>query len=263
MRQGKFFVYIFFFTMLAGISGCRRELVNFQEMAPEEQFLYAKKFFDKKDYYNAKLQFTRVVMNNSGNPIIEKAQFYLGESYFYNEEYILAIEEFKKLVSSMPQSELADDAVFKIARSYDELSPKYALDQEYTNKAISQYQLFLEEYPNSEFAVEARRRLHALRNRLGMKEFKVGELYRKMGYQRAALISYQTVIDEFYDTDMIDDALYRKGECHISMGDLEDAEKTFQELLTKFPESKYREKAESRLRSIQEELSKYTIKEEK
>jgi len=34
---------------LAVAAGCNKEVVNFQEKTPEEQFTYAKKFFDKKD----------------------------------------------------------------------------------------------------------------------------------------------------------------------------------------------------------------------
>ncbi|MBN2417457.1 outer membrane protein assembly factor BamD [bacterium] len=245
--------------LAAAAASCRREIVSFRDMSPQDQFAHAKTFYDKKDYYRAKQQFTRVMMNNPGDPVIEGTQFYLAESYFYSDEFILAIEEYQKLINSMPQSEFVDDAEYKIALCYYRLSPKYSLDQEYTAKAVSQLQYFLDEYPLSEFVGEAREKLRECRNKLGMKEFKTGELYKKMGYPRAALISFKSVIDNYYDTDVVDDALFMMGECQLLMGNLEDAELAYQRLLDDFPASHFREKAGEKLQKIREELSRYQI----
>lgn len=256
----KFAILAVVSILAVAASSCRREIVSFREMSPQDQFAYAKTFFDKRDYYKAKTQFTRVMMNNPGDPVIEPTQFYLAESYFNSEEFILAIEEYQKLINSMPQSQFVDDAEYKIALSYYRLSPKYSLDQEYTKKAVTQLQYFLDEYPTSEFDGPAREKLHECRNKLGMKEFKTGELYKRMGYPRAALISFRTVIEDYYDTDVVDDALYLMGECQIQMGNLEDAEMALQRLLKDFPDSRFREKAGEKLQDIQEELARYQIR---
>ena len=121
---------LFFLTLFSSIFiHCGKQVVNMKELTPEAQFEAAKRLFDKKDYYKAKMQLTVVVLNNPGHSIIEQAQFYLAESHFYLKEYIQAIAEYEKLIRSMPQSPYVDDARYKVGLSYFELSPGYALDQ--------------------------------------------------------------------------------------------------------------------------------------
>jgi len=249
---------LIFTTLLS--TACKKEIVSFKEKSAQEQFEYAKKFFDKKDYYRAKNQFTRVLLNNQGNSIVEPTQFYLAESYFNSKEYILAIEEYRKLVNSMPQSEYVDDANYKIALCFYKLSPKYSLDQDYTVKAIDQLQIFLEDYPDSDFTEKARFKLLECRNKLGLKEFKTGELYRRMGYHRAALLSFKNVLENYQDTEYVDDALFFIGSSQMIMGNFEDAEISFTRLITEYKNSEYVEKAEIQLKEIKNRLSKYKVK---
>ena len=254
------FIYLMVVIMfiLASFFGCNKEVVNVGTMTPDEQFVYAKTKFDKKDYTKAKMHFLLVVMNNPGNIIIEKAQFYLAESYFYLKEYILAVEEYEKLIRSLPQSPFVDNARYKIGFCYYKLSPGYTLDQEYTYKAISQFQYFLEEFPDSELKPEVERLLVECRNKLAKKRFKTGELYRKMGYYKAAIISFDALIETFYDTEFADDSLFWKGKCHYKMGQLSEAEKSFEDLISKYKQSKWINKAEKELEDIKKKKEKVT-----
>ena len=241
--------------------GCHRERVNLSQMTPEQQFDYAKQIFDKKDYYKAKMQFTIIVLNNPGHQIIEKAQFYLAESHYYEKEYLLAAEEYEKLIRSLPRSPFVDDARYKIGMCYYKMAPKYALDQEYTYKAISQFQLFLEEFPDSDFRPEVEKQLAVSVNKLARKEFMTGELYRKMSAYPAALISFNAVLERYYDTQYADDALYWKGECHRKLREWDEAEKAFKDLMDKHVQSNWVGKAEGKLKDIQRERERQKRKE--
>jgi len=208
--------------------------------------------FNKGDFYKAKLEFTIIVLNNPGHRIIEEAQFYLAESHFNLKEYILAIEEYDKLIRSMPRSEFVDDARYKIGMSYYKLAPGYALDQEYTYKAVTQFQLFLEEYPDSDLRSTVEDMLETCRNKLAKKEYKTGELYRKMSLFESAIISFDVVLEQFYDTEYADDALYWKGECHRHMGEWDEAEQTFNDLITNHTQSALVSKAMNKLETVKE-----------
>ena len=134
------------------------------------------------------------------------------------------------------------------------------MDRAYTVQAIDQLQIFLEDHPGSDLADKARAKLHECRNRRGLKEFKTGELYRKMGYPRSALMSFKYVLENYSDTDYVDDALFLLGDSHLVMGNLEDAEIAFQKLVADYSESKYVEKSKVNLKKIQYELSKYQVR---
>ncbi len=228
-------------------TGCGSSRVNLPSMPPEEQLLTAMKTFQKKDYYQAKNQFTIVVLNNRGHRIIEEAQFYLGECHYHLKEYILAIAEYEKLIRTLPRSEFVDDARYKIGMCYYKLAPNYALDQEYTIKAISEFQQFLIEYPESELLEVVEERMHECQEKLARKAYKAGELYRKMGYYKSAIISYELMLNEYPESKYVDDAMFFKGECHRLMSEDDEAEKLYQNLVRIFPESEWKERALARI----------------
>lgn len=221
-----------------------------QGSGAQAQLAYAKAVFDRKDYYKAKNLFTILVLNNPTGEIFETAQFYLAECHYGLKEYVEAVAEYEKLIRSMPQSNFVDDAYYKIGMCYFKLSPGYALDQEYTRKAMAQFQGFIEEFPNSELRPEAEKRLQECRNKLAKKEFKTGELYYKMGYYKAAIMCFQQFLEEYHDTDYADDGLFWKGEAHRKLGEIEAAELVYRALLARYPTSPYKSKAEARLAKL-------------
>ena len=257
IKKGTILSAFFFLALFSSIFfHCSKQTVNMKEITPEAQFEAAKRLFDKKDYYKAKMQLTVVVLNNPGHSIIEQAQFYLAESHFYLKEYIQAIAEYEKLIRSMPQSPYVDDARYKVGLSYFELSPGYALDQEYTQKAITQFQLFLEEFPDSDVRGEVEKKLQEARNKLAKKEYKTGELYRKMGYWNASALSYQAVISDYYDTKFAEDAYYWMAECHAKLMEWDQAIEDYTALIDKYPNSVWIESAQRKIRSIQQKIEK-------
>lgn len=248
--------------IIAVFAGCGSKRVNLRTLPPEEQFDYAKKFYDKKDYFKAKTEFTAVVMNNRGNRIAEAAQFYLAESHYNLKEYILAIAEYERLIRTMPKSQYVDDASYKIGMAYYELAPGYALDQEYTLKAISQFEQFLLEYPDSDLKDEVIEKWNVCKDKLAKKEFKAGEQYRKMGYFKAAIISFDAVIMEYPECDYVDDALYWKAECNRLMDNLDEAESNFGILIRHHSESEWVDNARDRIKAIEAQREKEESKSE-
>ena len=244
---------ILFVLLIQMLAGCGSSSVNLPNLPPEEQLLTAMKTFQKKDYYQAKNQFTIVVLNNRGHRIIEEAQFYLGECHYYLKEYILAIAEYEKLIRTLPRSEFVDDARYKIGMCYYKLAPNYALDQEYTIKAIAEFQQFISEYPESELLETVESRLNECQEKLAKKAYKTGEQYRKMGYYNSAIISYDLMMNEYPDSKYVDDAMYFKGECHRLMSENAEAEKLYQNLIRIYPDSEWKDKAWARIEQLRKQ----------
>jgi outer membrane protein assembly factor BamD len=229
---------------------CGKDIIKMGEVTPEDQLAAAMRIYNKKDYYKAKMQFAVLVLNNPGKSIIEHAQFYLAECHFQIKEYLLAISEYEKLIKSLPQSSFVDDARYKIGLSYEKLSPGYGLDQEYTQKAISQYQQFVDDYPNSELISTVEQHLGSCQDKLAKKEFKTGELYRKMGYNAAAIISFDAVLDKYSNSQYVDDALFWKGECLRRAKSPQEAINTYQLLLKRFPDGEFAAKARTQIKEL-------------
>ncbi len=239
-RANSFIVVLLLAAMAFSACGGGR---NIKRMTLKDRIKYAMELFKDGKYLTAKTQFQIIVLNNPGSSIVDMAQFYLAESYFNLKEYITAAAEYEKLLNLYPRSPYVDDAQYKLGLSYFKLSPKADLDQKYTYKAIDEFQRFLEEYPESEYVSEVTKMLQKCREKLAKKEFISGNLYRKMGYHRSAIIVFDEILSRYYDTSYAEDAYYWKAYCLTKIGKYTEARDNIQALLSKYPKTEYREKA--------------------
>lgn len=203
-------LYLVLLLSLTVISGCGSSGSDISTDDPDKAFQTAKKNYDKKDYLQAIDDLTLIKVKFAGTGISDKSQYYLGMSYLQREEYLLAAYEFEYLIKNYTTSSFATDARFQLAMCYYGLSPKYALDQTYTNFAINEFKNFLELYPTDKNAPVAEAKIKELRNKLALKLLESAELYNKMENYKAATYYFESIVSDYYDTDFADDALYGK-----------------------------------------------------
>ena len=231
------------------VSSCGRHKIK-PNISAEERMQVAEKMFNDKDYLDARTQFRIIILNSPGGSLSDKAQYYYAECHYKLKEYILAIAEYEKLVRRYSNSEYVDDAQYKIGLSNYKLSPKSALDQTSTEKAIEEFQKFLEDYPNSPLVPKVNEYMRKCRDKLAEKKFKAGESYRKRALYRSALVYYDYVLNNYYDTKFAEKSLWEKAECYRRLSDLEQAEKFYKLYLDKYPKSSKAEKIKELLSSI-------------
>jgi len=207
-----------------------------------QYYQYAKKLFNDEDYFDAVNHFTVVVLRYAGSNVADSAQYYLAESHYKMEEYLVAASEYEKLINNMSRSPLVPKAQFQLAESYYHLSPRAALDQTYTYKAIRAYQNFIEDNPTNKLKPKAEKRIAELRDKLAKKVWLSAEIYRKMRKFRAALIYYDEVLEKYYDTSWADDAQYGKILVHLEQEDYLSASKDIEKFEAQFPLSKLKNK---------------------
>lgn len=245
-------VILFFFIALNLMNcGGRR---NIARMPTEERFAYAKELYEKGKYFDAKTQFQILILNNPGSSIVDEAQYYFADCYFHQNEFITAAAEFEKLISLYPRSDFVDDAQYKVCLSYYELSPKASLDQKYTFSAIDALQQLLEEHPQSDYIPDATQKLQDLRSKLAKKEYNAGDQYRRFGYFESAIISFDEVLRIYFDTKYAGDAYYWKAYCQFRIGNYDEAKLTLQTLLSKFPNTSYKQRIKELTTSIENSI---------
>lgn len=203
----------------------------------QDRFRYGMQLYRSEDYLEAVKQFDLIRLQYPGSTIADSAQFYSGMSRFKREEYQLAVFDFQLVIRNHPDSPLTPDAYYMIAKSYVKLSPPVDLDQNFTLKALDALQTFMELYPSHEKVAEARKDYQLLYRKLAQKEFNTGVLYRKLGYFRAALVYFNTVIDRYYSTDLVDDAMVEKIEILVQKKRYTEARTAIREFMRKYPDS--------------------------
>ena len=223
----KYYKYIIFIT-LSLFWGCASFQPK-QEKDIEVEFERAKIFLDNKKYLRAQDEFKNLVIRGAHTDLGDDAQFYLAESYYLNKEYLLAIAEYDRLIRRMGFSPYVEKARWRVCQSYVKESPKYYKDQTNTEKALSKLQDLLDDYSNTEYREEAKGLIDELRNKLARKEYATGVLYIKMEEYQSAIMAFEGLIDNYYDTDILEKGHVGIIRCYSKMKKKKKAEQYFAE----------------------------------
>jgi outer membrane protein assembly factor BamD len=168
----------------------------------------------------------------------------MAECRFLREEYILAAFEYDVLIRTMPSSNLVSRARFREATCYYELSPNPILDQNYSRKAIDEYQAFLEYHPTDTLVSSAEQRINELNTKLAQKDFENGMTYMHMEYYKAAAYYFDVVLDKYHDTKYAEPALFKKAEALCNRKKYSEAKETLEKFKEKYPMSELKSDAD-------------------
>ncbi|MCK6543862.1 outer membrane protein assembly factor BamD [bacterium] len=215
-------------------TGCSKKDVT-QYMTSREHFEYAMKFFNKKNWTSAQEQFSLITYKYSGSDIADDAQFYLAESYYRQKDWVSASSEFERMVSSYPKSEFIEKSMYQLALCYIELSPGFALDQKFTYQAQNAIQNFIDLFPRSELRTEMDKHYKSVKDKLARKHFESAQIYRKISEFEAAIVYYDQVITDYYDSPYAMQAKYWKGYCNYKIEEFQKAQILLKKFIDEYP----------------------------
>ncbi len=241
----------FLITITAAVifSGCAAN-IDTTNLSADEHLQYAMNLYNDEDYLKSINEFQAILLQFPGNQITDDAQFYLGMSYFKSEQYLLGAYEFSKLIKDIPASEFVAESQFMLAESYYRLSPPYQLDQSYTQKAIDEFQAFIDFFPTNKKVAEAEKKIDEMNTKLAEKEYMNGVIYEKMEYYTAAVKYYTNVIEKFHDTKFAPKAMYRKINVLIDQKNFNQAVKTANMFLSRYPTDENTKEIEQLVQSL-------------
>ncbi len=220
----------------------------------EERFRTAMAMLDDEDYLHAINEFTIITLQHQGSAYADSAQFFLAECRFRRGEYLVAATEYGYLKRSYPASPLVPEAQYKLALSYYNLSPPSMLDQQYTRKAIDEFQAFVEYYPSSVRAEEASAKIKEMNTRLARKTYETARLYETMEYYKSSTYYFDDIIEKYHDTEFAPLAYLGKVEVLITRKKYEDARTALQKFYDRFPNSVLQSRADKLKETINKEL---------
>lgn len=220
----------------------------------EVAFEKAMNQFENENYSEAARAFDIVISIGRGTDIGQDSQFYLAESYFRQRRYLLSASEFSRYVQFHPTSPRRETAEFKEALSYYHLSPRFKLDQTYTQRAIERFRLFNDRYPSSEHFTEAVTYIEELRGKLARRDYNAAEFYMRTGRYNSAAIYFGLVIDNFPESTWAESSLVRQIEAYILFAEnsiparqeerFRQALQSYSTYLQLFPQGEHRSRAE-------------------
>jgi outer membrane protein assembly factor BamD len=173
---------------------------------------------------------------------------YLGEGT--TQAFVLAINEFQEFLTFYPTSPRADYAQYKLAICHYRQMAKPERDQTETKAAIADFEAFLDRYPQSSLRDDARAKLRLARDRLSDSEFKVGLFYYRARWYPGAIDRLQSVLKADPEYTNRDGAYYYLGESLVKVGRQAEALPWFDRLVQEFVQSEYLEEARARVAEL-------------
>jgi len=205
--------------------------------------------FSKKNYEESITQWKKVKEYSSGSPQLSAmADLKIADAQFETKNFIEAAAAYESFRKFHPDNDKAPYSLFRLALcSYNQIS---GIDTDHTpvTNAIAQFESFLKEYPNSEYAVEAREKLADCVTKQAQYEIYIGRFYYRFGKYPAAIKRLEECIARYPNSKVTDEAFLYLEKAYFKNGDKERGKEAFNRLFIKFPTSKYLKEANSYLK---------------
>lgn len=168
----------------------------------------ANEYYDKKQYMKANQLYESLMPVIKHTKNYEPLYYRYAYSYYNMKDYASASYHFKNFTEIFPTSKDAEEAEFMHGLSLYKSSPKYNLDPTATTRSIGALQTFVSNHPNSTRVKDANGYIDELRSKLEKKDAESAKLYLNIGQYRAASVAYASVMENYPESDKIDEYQY-------------------------------------------------------
>lgn len=230
----------------------------------DKKQIFADKFYDEEEWPRAATLYEQIYQRYSRSSVGEIAYFRLGKCSYMMDDYYMGGYYLKSFPGRFPGSQLSEEATFLAAMCSVKNSPQYSLDQADTYLALSDLQLFIDEYPTSNLVDSCNNIMDRLRAKLEVKKYDNSMLYYKMQNYRASVAAFDAFLEEYPASKHQEEILFLslKSEYLLAANSVEnkkkerldDTIKRYRIFANAFPTSKsipeaegYKEKAEKAL----------------
>jgi outer membrane protein assembly factor BamD len=218
-------------------SGCGARQPNLALLPPDDLFAQAQEAFDARRFERAITLLEFFVSQHLGDPRAPTARLMLGEAHMERREYATAATHFQRLVTDFPAHPRAIEARLQTCEAYYRLSPRPALDQQYTLSALIHCEALAENFPLTPQGRLAGAHVDEMRHRLAQKVFETGMFYFRRRAYDSAVVYFESVTAQYPNTAVAPAALEQLVETYTRIGYVEDAEEARERLLTEYPQS--------------------------
>ena len=146
-------------------------------------------------------------------------------SYYTQDYYYDSISELERFIKKYPKDERLSYAHFLLAMCYYEQIVDEKKDLGPLLSAQKEFQFIINNYPNTDFALDSKFKLDFINDVLASKEIYLGRYYIKKEKWIAAINRFKQVVEYYDSTAYVEEALHRLVELHYRLGLLDESEK--------------------------------------
>jgi outer membrane protein assembly factor BamD len=153
--------------------------------------------------------------------------------------YTDAVATGNRYLNLYPKSEDAAYAQYLVGLSYWKQISSVTQDQKNSVKTIEAMQRVVNDFPDSEYVDDAQAKIRFARDQLAGKEMQVGRYYLERKEYLASIQRFRNVVEQYPNTNQIEEALARLVEAYYAMGVVQEAQTAAAVLGHNYPDSQW------------------------
>ena len=224
----KIFILITF-LFLASCSSQNEKISIIKESDLELQMIDAYnegyKELERGDVIYAAKKFNEAELLYPQSEWASKAVLLSAYAYYSQNYYDRSIEELERFIKKYPNHKNMDYAHFLLAMCYYENIIDEKKDLEPLLLSKQKFEFILKNYPDTDFAQDAKFKIALIQDVLASKEMYIGKYYLKKQKWVAAINRFKTILNKYETTIYVEEALHRLVETNYKIGLEDEAEK--------------------------------------
>lgn len=150
-----------------------------------------------------------------------------------------AIQAGTRFLRQYPNSPDAAYVQYMIGLAYSKQIQSVTQDQRAAARTIEEMQKVVDNYPKSEYVADAQAKIRFARDQLAGREMQVGRYYLERKEYLAAVTRFRVVVEQYQNTNQIEEALARLTEAYFAMGLADEAQTAAAVLGKNYPDSQW------------------------
>ena len=229
--------FLVFFIILIFFAGCSGEEKNISLIKETNQDLemlatYEEAYtaLDEGDPYYAAKKFLEAELLFPQSDWAPRSALMAAYSFYLQNYYSETISNLERYLKIYPNDKNTVYAHYLIGMCYYETIEGEKRDTAPLLNAKKKFNFILENYPNTDFALDSKFKLGLIEDILAAKEMYIGRHYLKKEKWIAAINRFKNVVENFDQTIFVEEALHRLVEVNYKLG-LENEAKKYANLL--------------------------------
>ena len=224
--------YLLIFLFIILISGCSKEekpISVIKEVTQNQEMVTAYqegfKSLNEGDPYFAAKKFLEAELLFPQSEWAPKSALMAAYSYYLQNYYSEALYNLERFLKTYPNNQNLAYVHYLIAMCYYETIEDEKRDTEPLLKAKKKFTFLVNNYPNTDFALDATFKLDLIQDVLASKEMYLGRHYLKKKKWIAAINRFKNIIDFYDETIFIEEAIHRLVEIYYKLGLTQESQK--------------------------------------
>lgn len=237
---------IFSFLLLNSCKSSNKEVSNIKEKSQELEIVNsyneAFEYLNENDVYLASKKFLETELLFPQSKWAPKSALMASYSFYLQNYYSEAISNLERYLQTYPSHDDKVYAHYLIAICYFEMIEDEKRDYEPIINSKNKFNYIIKNYPETDFAVDARFKINLIQDVLASKEMYLGRHYQKKQKWIPAINRFKTVVNNYDETIFIEEALHRLVEIYYKIGLVDKSMKYAQLLGYNYLSSEWYEK---------------------